>query len=320
MEHIIFLLGLPRSGTTLLQRILSVHPEIHSVAEPWLLLPLATCFDDKVNLSVYGHVSLKTALNDLKAEFPSFKEKYDEHVRLFTTKVYDDLRGLQKYFLDKTPRYYLIADELKRIFPSSKFIYLFRSPIEVFDSTIDTFCSDRLYRLPYYYYDMSRGLDLLTQSVGKGCKSHEMQINYEALCSSPEQLVKMICEFLDIEYGEALVSDYMKIKFKGQYGDPKRDMHKGITLSRDSSKPISFIRRRLYMRLIAGISDHALFVSGYERSDLVKQIAKRPVAPITRQFDDLFGYFIFRMSMFVGLPFLLRVRGRQRFDPDEFLF
>ncbi|MFV1990599.1 MAG: sulfotransferase, partial [Acidimicrobiales bacterium] len=34
-----FLLSLPRSGSTLLQRLLGAHSMVATVAEPWLLIP-----------------------------------------------------------------------------------------------------------------------------------------------------------------------------------------------------------------------------------------------------------------------------------------
>ena len=40
MKSPIFIFSLPRAGSTLLQRVLMGHPEIASIAEPWLLLPL----------------------------------------------------------------------------------------------------------------------------------------------------------------------------------------------------------------------------------------------------------------------------------------
>ena len=39
MKSPIFLFSLPRSGSTLLQRVLMSHKDIASVAEPWLMLP-----------------------------------------------------------------------------------------------------------------------------------------------------------------------------------------------------------------------------------------------------------------------------------------
>jgi len=37
-SNLIFILSLPRSGSTLLQRILGGHSQVHTVAEPWLML------------------------------------------------------------------------------------------------------------------------------------------------------------------------------------------------------------------------------------------------------------------------------------------
>src|SRR6516165_4829830 len=38
-SNLIFLFSQPRAGSTLLQRILGRHPDIHTVAEPWIMLP-----------------------------------------------------------------------------------------------------------------------------------------------------------------------------------------------------------------------------------------------------------------------------------------
>ena len=35
----VFLLSLPRSGSTLVQRLLASHPEVATAAEPWVMLP-----------------------------------------------------------------------------------------------------------------------------------------------------------------------------------------------------------------------------------------------------------------------------------------
>ena len=37
-ENLIFLISQPRAGSTLLQRILAAHSQVHSVSEPWLML------------------------------------------------------------------------------------------------------------------------------------------------------------------------------------------------------------------------------------------------------------------------------------------
>lgn len=39
-KNLIFIVSQPRSGSTLLQRILSAHSQICTTSEPWLALPL----------------------------------------------------------------------------------------------------------------------------------------------------------------------------------------------------------------------------------------------------------------------------------------
>ena len=43
----IFIISLPRSGSTLLQRILTSHESVASASEPWLLLPLIEMIGSK---------------------------------------------------------------------------------------------------------------------------------------------------------------------------------------------------------------------------------------------------------------------------------
>jgi len=45
-EDLIFIISQPRSGSTLLQRILGGHPEIQTSAETWLLLHPTYAFRD----------------------------------------------------------------------------------------------------------------------------------------------------------------------------------------------------------------------------------------------------------------------------------
>ena len=84
-------MGLPRSGTTLLQRVLASHSEVASIAEPWVLLPLISCFDEKISASTFGHKELKHALTDFNLEFPEFQSRYYEHVRIFITQIYENI-------------------------------------------------------------------------------------------------------------------------------------------------------------------------------------------------------------------------------------
>ena len=43
----------------------------------------------------------------------------------------------ERYFLDKTPRYHLVVDEIMELFPDAKFIFLWRHPLAMAASVID---------------------------------------------------------------------------------------------------------------------------------------------------------------------------------------
>ncbi|MEZ4607679.1 MAG: sulfotransferase [Deinococcales bacterium] len=65
----LFLFSLPRSGSTLLQRILAAHPDIATLSEPWFILPLIYMTRDEGIYSEYDHSHLTRALTDLKEPY-----------------------------------------------------------------------------------------------------------------------------------------------------------------------------------------------------------------------------------------------------------
>lgn len=295
MKNLIFLLGVPRSGTTLLQRVLSAHPDVASVAEPWVLLPLVTCFDSEYTRSVYGHMYLDVAIADLKVEAINFQQQYDAHLRSFVESIYTPLRGDRKYFLDKTPRYYLIAEELHRLFPNAKFIYLFRNPIDVYDSVIDTFHYGKLDGLQAHYLDVTEGLNLLCKPF-EHAEVNALRIRYEDLCSEGEHTIRQLCAYLELEYRPEILSQYSKVHFSGKLGDPKRNLFDSVTVVR-RKQPLSLIRRHLYSKWLTSISETAWETTGYNHDEVREQLLLRPIANVRQQLDDLKAYVSIRNEM-----------------------
>jgi Sulfotransferase family len=285
MKDLIFLLGLPRSGTTLLQRVLAAHPDVASVAEPWVLLPLVTCFDADITRSVYGHKILDKAIADLKAEAGNFQQALDGHIRQFINEIYTPLRDGKKYFLDKTPRYYLIVEELHRLFPEAKFIYLFRNPLDIYDSIIETFYRGNLRALPANILDVTEGMNLLCAPL-KNDRENALKINYEDFCANSADVTEKICKFLEIEYRPEMLTEFSQVKFSGSLVDPKHDQSSKIAYV-ENNRPVSIARRHLYMQWLKRISKLSWSVSGYRHDDLSEQLKSRPAAEIWKQLDDL---------------------------------
>ena len=65
-KNIIFLISMPRSGSTLLQRIIETSPYIESTGETWVALPVLSMYDQKLINSMYDQQVLNSARNSLK--------------------------------------------------------------------------------------------------------------------------------------------------------------------------------------------------------------------------------------------------------------
>jgi hypothetical protein len=271
--------------------------------------------------SAYGHQSLKQALADFCAEYPEFQTQYDAHIRLFISDIYRKLSGQKKYFLDKTPRYYLIAEELHRIFPASKFVYLFRNPIDVFDSQIETFCSGRLYRLAFIYLDLMHGLNLLAAPVSHG-KAHIHSLKYEDLCADGATALQEICEHLALDYRPDMLNSFTSVKFAGSMGDRKQDQASGMVARGESKLPLSFVRRLLYKQWLNNIKAESWAASGYSKDEILSQLDARPRAGLSKQLDDAVGAVIFKIALFFGYKLVnnLKRKNAGPIDLAAFLY
>ena len=116
----LFLLSLPRSGSTLVQRVLATHPEVATAAEPWVALPQLYATLGRGVYAEYGYGPSTRAIREFAEALPGRRDAYDEEVRAFLLRVYGLAGGDATYFLDKTPRYHLVAGELLTLCPTPR--------------------------------------------------------------------------------------------------------------------------------------------------------------------------------------------------------
>ena len=76
-EKLIFLIGPPRSGSTLLMRMLSQHSQIYSRPEPHLLTPLAHLgYWDNVDRAPFDALQAGSSLRQFVADLPNGEADY----------------------------------------------------------------------------------------------------------------------------------------------------------------------------------------------------------------------------------------------------
>ena len=108
-QNPIFIVGMPRSGTTLIEKILGTHTEVTAFGE----------------LDLYRNVISRLGLIPNDVQFDSLEDYYEQMAHEF-------FRNLPtfstQWFTDKTPANYRFIGLLKNAIPDAKFIYCFRSP------------------------------------------------------------------------------------------------------------------------------------------------------------------------------------------------
>lgn len=286
----LIIFSLPRSGSTLLQRILAVHEEIATVPEPWILLPFMYTLKSRGVLAEYNHEVLVRAVQDFTGRLPGGENQYRKRLRETVLRLYTDAaNGRGKYLLDKTPRYSLVAEEIINFLPEAKFIFLFRNPLAVCASMITTW-GDGHWCLYRYQYDLFDGLINLATAVER-YKDRIALVQYEKLVLSPDEEIRKLCCYLDIDFDTGMTEKFSGVNATGKMGDPT-----GIrTYTTVTVDPLnkwqqilsSPIRRIWCRRYLKRIGDRCLHTMGYDLNSLLQSLNKGTVSGTTMVSDIL---------------------------------
>lgn len=269
----VFLLSLPRSGSTLLQRIISTHADVATASEPWVLLPPLGVFDPQMSRSLYGHQLLSIAVNDFTHSLGAGVDDYYASVRAFANTLYSAASHGRGYFLDKTPRYHLIARRLVDCFPEAKFILMWRNPLAVAGSLIHSYAD--VWRPHRMHVDLYTGLRELL-SVARARSGALLVVRYEDVVGNPEASVASIFEHIGLPIPEAAIQQFSRTKLVGKLGD-----RTGIaSYNQLSAEPLrkwqttlaSPVRRRWALSYLDWIGPDDLAFMGYDYSELRSQL------------------------------------------------
>lgn len=216
----IFLVGCPRSGTTLLQSLLTAHPQIVSFPESHFFLKLTA------NRSLWrrklGSISpqlkphLQSFFHELKHEemqeyMPKFNLSLESHIGAFV-KVLDILTAQEgrALWLEKTPRHLQHIECIERFLPDAKFIHIIRNGSDVVAS---------LYEVTQKYPELWQGSRDIDTCISRWIGDVEISFNYldsenhmlvryEDLVEYTSPLLKQLCEFIGIDFVDVMLEKY----------------------------------------------------------------------------------------------------------------
>ena len=272
----IFIFSLPRSGSTLLQRILASHSKISSAAEPWLLLPLLSMLKKEGMASIYSHQTCQMALEDLMGNMHGGRREFGKYLRQFVESVYQSAGDDGCiYFIDKTPRYYLVIPEIVELFSDAKFIFLFRNPIQVYASVLSTWGEETVKRIFHHKIDLIEGPALLSRGY-LSIENRAYALQYEELVIDPEKHLRSLFRYLELDFEEKVLSSIAEKEAKGRTGDMTKTRLKNQIDASSLEKWKDIInnrfRKRLLKSYVRGLSEEALAVQGYNKQTIIDQV------------------------------------------------
>ena len=209
--QMLFIIGSPRSGSTMLERMLESHSQILGGPEPHLLTPLAHLgVWDKVDKAPYDHVLAAESQKLFVEKLPGKEQDYWEACRAYCDLLYGRLmeKSEKTICLDKTPAYALILPFMMKVFPDAKYVVLTRNPLATFSSFANSFF-DGNYETAQSYNPI---LNRYVPAIAKFLRQKDVpyiHVRYEDLVQDPETWMEKIFRYVGvafekdtIDYGE----------------------------------------------------------------------------------------------------------------------
>lgn len=204
----IFVVGVWRSGTTLLYSLLNQHPDIQLFYEsdlpvlwPMFRLPWAR----RTWLEKWEFWNAGVSRHDLDPSRLDARVSSLADAAELAGRTYAEEKGKTRWGC-KSPSYYDRLVDLAREFPHARFVIIWRDPEEICSSVIRASATGLWFRRPGTAHKAMLASKTLKkqceQLVAMGASVH--QIHYRDLVENPSSTMRGICEFLQVPFTPAV--------------------------------------------------------------------------------------------------------------------
>lgn len=193
----VFLVGFPRSGTTLLEQVLDAHPDVKT-------MPERECLEEMAAEFVLKDGGLdRLALLD-GAELARWRKRYWDRA------AEQGSSADRPVFIDKLPLHSVLLCLVVKLFPDAKILFARRDPVDVVWS-----CFRRRFGMNRQMYELTSltGAAQYYDAVMRLSELYRAKLGlatydtvYERLVSDFEGETREICDFLGIDWREELKS------------------------------------------------------------------------------------------------------------------
>jgi tetratricopeptide (TPR) repeat protein len=192
----IFIVGMHRSGTTLLEQMLDGHPDVRAIGE---LYDFTSAMRHAADHHCKGVIDATIVERARGADLTSAGKRYLNSVswRL----------GGKRYFTDKLPSNFLNIGFIVHALPQARILHMVRDPVETCFSNLRELFSDAnahsydLAELADYY----RFYSALMRRWRVRFPGRILDVEYAKLIAEPESQLRRVAEFCGLSYDEAML-------------------------------------------------------------------------------------------------------------------
>ena len=185
----IFILGMPRSGTSLVEQIISNHEKVYGTGE------------HDTFRKIYNRITRNILFNEKDKDILS-----EENLTLIREKYFDSLVHLStsaNIITDKTPENFQYIGLIFSIFPNAKIIHLKRDPRAICWSIYKSNWAGKGYKFSYNLDDLVKFYSLYSKLMDfwhTKFPGKIYDICYEDLTSNQEEGTKKLLEYCELDW------------------------------------------------------------------------------------------------------------------------
>jgi len=192
----VFIVGLPRTGTTLIERVLASHHEVESADETFFF---PTAINLEAGIKRFSEIDAEMISRAASSDLQSVASRYLEMVGF-------RLSG-KSHFIDKYPLNFLLLGFIAKAFPKAKLIYLHRQPL---DACFAMF-KQSYFKFSYSLDDLAKyyaAHDQLRKHWFDVLGDRLIEVSYETFVASPETSTRQLLNELGLEFDPACLEFY----------------------------------------------------------------------------------------------------------------
>jgi tetratricopeptide (TPR) repeat protein len=201
-KKIIFIVGMPRSGTSLTEQIISSHKDVYGAGE-------LSYLGDSINKNLLSNNKfIREEYSNLNFDtLNKIKNEYYEHLDSFNYK--------EQFITDKAPLNFKWIGFIRNLFPNSKIIHCKRDPMDVCYSNFKNSFQSNSLSFSYDLQNLGRFFNLYKNLMDFWNETYPKDIynlSYEKVVSDQENETKKLLEFCKLDWDKNCLNPHKNKK------------------------------------------------------------------------------------------------------------